>query len=200
MEVYGEALIITGAWIQTMGAGVASIGNTIIANNDENSETVGGELYVVGNAIEATGNTIQAVGRSKLPLKNDNEVLGTMGTWFQAAGNIANVVGGSQALTGGKNDGLEVDVLGDVIQSNGAAFEAISSSFSNSAYSDLITTGQTLQSLSVAIEAIGLLYIKRGDVKLGQQIVALGSYGQTAGAALDAIGFTKDFNNKEKFT
>ncbi|MDQ0483221.1 DUF6944 family repetitive protein [Guptibacillus hwajinpoensis] len=197
MEVYGEALIITGAWIQTIGAGVAAIGNTIIANNEEDSETVGGELYVLGNAIEATGNTLQAVGRSKLPLSSDHEVLGTMGTWFQAAGNIANVVGGSQALTGGGNDGLEIDVLGDVIQSAGAAFEATSSRFSNSAYADLITTGQTLQSLSVAIEAIGLLYIKRGDVKLGQQIVALGSYGQTAGAALDAIGFTKDFNSKE---
>lgn len=198
MEVYGEALIITGAWIQTIGAGVASIGNTIIVTNEETGEAVGGELYVIGNAIEATGNTLQAIGRTNLPLTGDYEVLGTMGAWFQAAGNVANVVGGSQALESGnnENEGLEIDVLGNVIQSTGAAFEATSSSYSNSAYADLITTGQTLQSLSVAIEAIGLLYIKRGNVKLGQQIVALGSYGQTAGAALDAIGFTKDFNSK----
>ncbi|TKD71360.1 DUF6944 family repetitive protein [Pseudalkalibacillus hwajinpoensis] len=198
MDVNGEQLIITGAWIQTIGAGVASIGNTLIATENEDSENVGGELYVLGNAIEATGNAIKAIGRTNnLTKNNEDETLGTMGAWFQAAGNLTNVIGGSEALTGKKEEGLKIDILGDVVQSTGAAFEATISSISDSAYAGLITTGQRIQSFAVAIEAIGLLYIKRGKVKLGQQIVAIGSYGQTAGAALAAIGFTKRFNIKE---
>lgn len=194
MDVYGEQLIITGAWIQTIGAGVASIGNTFIATAEENSETAGGELYVLGNGIEATGNAIKAIGRTNLPLDNEDETFGTMGAWFQAAGNVANVVGGSQALTGKRDEGLNIDILGDVFQSTGAAFEATISSLSHTAYTEWIAIGQSIQSFAVAIEAIGLLYIKKGKVKFGQQIVALGSYGQTAGAAIAAIGLTKKFN------
>ncbi|WLR60042.1 hypothetical protein LC071_01190 [Pseudalkalibacillus hwajinpoensis] len=194
MEVYGEFLILSGAWIQTIGAAIASIGNTIVAANEADSlmEDIGGDLYVIGNGVEATGNSLQAIGRSSLT-SNENETFGTLGAWLQSAGNISNVLGGSGILTGTDEEALNIDIMGDVIQSAGAAFEAKSSSISEAFYAELITTGQTIQSFAVAIEAIGLLYVKNGNKKMGQQILTIGSYGQTAGAAIAAIGFTKEY-------
>ncbi|MDO6656810.1 hypothetical protein [Anaerobacillus sp. 1_MG-2023] len=194
MEVYGEFLILSGAWIQTIGAAIASIGNTIVAANEADSlmENIGGDLYVIGNSVEATGNSLQAIGRSSLT-SNENETFGTLGAWLQSAGNIANVLGGSGIVMGTNEEALNIDIMGDIIQSAGAAFEAKSSSISEAFYAELITTGQTIQSFAVAIEAIGLLYVKNGNKKMGQQILAIGSYGQTAGAAIAAIGFTKEF-------
>ncbi len=195
LEVYGEFLILSGAWIQTLGAAIASIGNTIVASNEADSvmEDVGGDLYVIGNSVEATGNALQAIGRSSLT-SNENETFGTLGAWLQSAGNIANVLGGSGIVTGTDEEALNIDIIGDVIQSAGAAFEAKSSSKSEASYSKLIATGQTIQSFAVAIEAIGLLYVKNGNKKMGHQILAIGSYGQTAGAAIAAIGFTKEYH------
>lgn len=192
--MYGEFLILSGAWIQTIGAAIASIGNTIVAANEADSlmEDIGGDLYVIGNGVEATGNSLQAIGRSSLT-SNENETFGTLGAWLQSAGNIANVLGGSGIVTGTDEEALNIDIMGDVIQSAGAAFEAKSSSISEAFYAELITTGQTIQSFAVAIEAIGLLYVKNGNKKMGQQILAIGSYGQTAGAAIAAIGFTKEY-------
>lgn len=192
--MYGEFLILSGAWIQTIGAAIASIGNTIVAANEADSlmEDIGGDLYVIGNGVEATGNSLQAIGRSSLT-SNENETFGTLGAWLQSAGNIANVLGGSGILTGTDEEALNIDIMGDVIQSAGAAFEAKSSSISEAFYAELITTGQTIQSFAVAIEAIGLLYVKNGNKKMGQQILTIGSYGQTAGAAIAAIGFTKEY-------
>ncbi|WP_371017589.1 DUF6944 family repetitive protein [Pseudalkalibacillus sp. JSM 102089] len=192
--MYGEFLILSGAWIQTIGAAIASIGNTIVAANEADSlmENIGGDLYVIGNSVEATGNSLQAIGRSSLT-SNENETFGTLGAWLQSAGNIANVLGGSGIVMGTNEEALNIDIMGDIIQSAGAAFEAKSSSISEAFYAELITTGQTIQSFAVAIEAIGLLYVKNGNKKMGQQILAIGSYGQTAGAAIAAIGFTKEF-------
>ncbi|MGG1687794.1 DUF6944 family repetitive protein [Pseudalkalibacillus sp. NRS-1564] len=192
--MYGEFLILSGAWIQTIGAAIASIGNTIVAANEADSlmEDIGGDLYVIGNGVEATGNSLQAIGRSSLT-SNENETFGTLGAWLQSAGNIANVLGGSGIVTGTDEEALNIDIMGDIIQSAGAAFEAKSSSISEAFYAELITTGQTIQSFAIAIEAIGLLYVKNGNKKMGQQILAIGSYGQTAGAAIAAIGFTKEY-------
>ncbi|WP_408962620.1 DUF6944 family repetitive protein [Guptibacillus hwajinpoensis] len=192
--MYGEFLILSGAWIQTIGAAIASIGNTIVASNEADSlmEDIGGDLYVIGNGVEATGNSLQAIGRSSLT-SNENETFGTLGAWLQSAGNIANVLGGSGIVTGTDEEALNIDIMGDIIQSAGAAFEAKSSSISEAFYAELITTGQTIQSFAIAIEAIGLLYVKNGNKKMGQQILAIGSYGQTAGAAIAAIGFTKEY-------
>ncbi|MCA0987493.1 DUF6944 family repetitive protein [Guptibacillus algicola] len=195
MEVYGELYVITGAWLQTIGASVTAIGNTIAAsvNDDEEDEKVSSELYILGNAVEATGNSLQAIGQTRIQ-KSEDETIGIIGDWLQAAGNIANVVGGSTVLNGNVEEGLNVDIIGDVIQSIGAAFEAQSSSLRDSDYAALITSGQRIQSVSVAIEAIGLVYVKKGKDKLGEQLIAVGSYGQTAGAALSAIGLTKEYH------
>lgn len=193
MEVYGNQLVIAGAWIQTLGAGVAAIGNTIDAAHIDCTfrEEIGDELYVLGNAIEATGNSIQAIGQTSLP-GSEEETPGILGSWFQAAGNLANVVGGSLVLSG-ESSGFDIDLIGDVTQSIGAAFEAQNTRKQVSEYALLIATGQRIQSLAVAIEAIGILFIKRGKEELGKQVIALGSYGQTAGAALSAIGVTKEY-------
>ncbi|WP_270181342.1 DUF6944 family repetitive protein [Alkalihalobacillus sp. CinArs1] len=199
MEGNGEGLIVSGAWIQTIGAAVAAIGNTIAAmDRSEEDERVSSELYILGNAVEATGNSLQAVGQTKIQ-ESEEETLGIVGDWFQAAGNIANVVGGTIVLNDDVEEGLSIDILGDVIQSIGASFEAHSSSLLDSDYAALIAAGQRVQSISVAIEAIGLVYIMKGKDKVGQQLIAIGSYGQTAGAALSAIGYTKEYNRPRLF-
>ncbi|WP_420541717.1 DUF6944 family repetitive protein [Guptibacillus spartinae] len=196
--MYGDLIVLTGAWIQALGAGVASIGDTIVAIEEKGTvaEDVGGDLYVIGNAIEATGNALQAVGRESLAENTLEQSLGVLGSWLQAAGNLSNVIGGAQALSLDEEEGLTIDIIGDVIQTIGAGFEAQGSSLSDSPYAVTITTGQTIQTYALAIETIGLLYIKKKRIRLGEQILALGSYGQTAGSLLEAIAYTKEFQMK----
>ncbi|MGB8000153.1 MAG: hypothetical protein WCF60_08720 [Anaerobacillus sp.] len=198
MEVYNDLIILSGAWIQAIGAGVASIGDTIVAIEAKGTvaEDIGGDLYAIGNAIEATGNSLQAVGRANLQGDSQEKTLGILGSWLQAAGNISNVIGGSQALSLDDEEGLNIDIIGDVIQTIGAGFEAQGSSLSQSTYARLITKGQTIQTYALSIETIGLLYIKKKRVRLGEQILAMGSYAQTAGSVLEAIGYTKEFKLK----
>ena len=198
LEVYADLIILSGAWIQAIGAGIASIGDTIVAIEEKGTiaEDVGGDLYVIGNAIEATGNSLQWVGRSKIPGDSQEKTLGIMGSWLQAAGNISNVIGGSQALSLDEEEGLNIDIIGDIIQTIGAGIEAEGSSLSQSAYAKLIANGQLIQTYALSIETIGLLYIKKKRVRLGEQILAMGSYAQTAGSLLEAIGYTKEFKMK----
>ena len=198
MEVYGDLIVVSGAWIQALGAAVASIGDTIVAIKEKGTveEEIGGELYVIGNAIEATGNALQAVGRESLPENAPEKNLGILGSWLQSVGNITNVVGGSQALSLDEEEGLNLDILGDVIQTIGAGFEAKGSSLSQSPFAKAITKGQTIQTYALTIETIGLFYIKTKRVRLGEQILAVGSYAQTAGSLLEAIGYTKEFQLK----
>ncbi|MGA9288417.1 MAG: hypothetical protein WBV93_08670 [Anaerobacillus sp.] len=198
MEVYSDLIILSGAWIQAIGAGVASIGDTIVAIEEKGTvaEDMGGDLYAIGNAIEATGNSLQAVGRANLQGDSQEKTLGILGSWLQAAGNISNVIGGSQALSLDDEEGLNIDIIGDVIQTIGAGFEAQGSSLSQSAYARLITNGQIIQTYALSIETIGLLYIKNKRVRLGEQVLAMGSYAQTAGSVLEAIGYTKEFKLK----
>ncbi|WP_373560778.1 DUF6944 family repetitive protein [Bacillus sp. es.036] len=196
--MYSDSIILIGAWIQVLGAGIVSIGNTLVAleKKGELIDEVGGDLYAIGNAIEATGDSLQAIGRTNLSRGKQEEMLGILGSWLQAAGNASNVVGGSQALSLDQDEGLSIDIIGGVVQTIGAGFEAQGSSLSQSAYARLITTGLTIQTYALSIETIGLLFIKRKRVKLGEKILALGSYAQTAGAIIAAIGYSKEFQIK----
>lgn len=198
MEVYGDSIILIGAWIQVLGAGIVSIGNTLVAMGEEGEliDEVGGDLYAIGNAIEATGDSLQAIGRTNLSGGKQEEMLGILGSWLQAAGNASNVVGGAQAISLDENEGLTIDIIGGLVQTIGAGFEAQGSSLSQSAYARLITTGLTIQTYALSIETIGLLFIKRKRIKLGEKILALGSYAQTAGTIITAIGYSKEFQMK----
>ncbi|MYL64116.1 hypothetical protein GLW07_12210 [Bacillus hwajinpoensis] len=198
MEVYSYSIILIGAWIQVLGAGIVSIGNTLVALEEKGEliDEVGGDLYAIGNAIEATGDSLQAIGRTNLSSGKQEEMLGVLGSWLQAAGNASNVLGGSQALSLDEDEGLSIDIIGGVVQTIGAGFEAQGSSLSKSAYASLITTGLTIQTYALSIETIGLLFIKRKRIKLGEKILALGSYAQTAGAIIAAIGYSKEFQIK----
>ncbi|WP_425589664.1 DUF6944 family repetitive protein [Guptibacillus hwajinpoensis] len=196
--MYGDSIILIGAWIQVLGAGIVSIGNTLVAMGEEGEliDEVGGDLYAIGNAIEATGDSLQAIGRTNLSGGKQEEMLGILGSWLQAAGNASNVVGGAQAISLDENEGLTIDIIGGLVQTIGAGFEAQGSSLSQSAYARLITTGLTIQTYALSIETIGLLFIKRKRIKLGEKILALGSYAQTAGTIIAAIGYSKEFQIK----
>ncbi len=196
--MYGDSIILIGAWIQVLGAGIVSIGNTLVAMAEKGEliDEVGGDLYAIGNAIEATGDSLQAIGRTNLSVGKQEEMLGILGSWLQTAGNASNVVGGAQAISLDEDEGLTIDIIGGVVQTIGAGFEAQGSSLSQSAYARLITTGLTIQTYALSIETIGLLFIKRKRIQLGEKILALGSYAQTAGTIIAAIGYSKEYQIK----
>lgn len=185
MAAYEELLEITGAWIQSAGTAIAAIGETMVAG--EQAEYVTGErLVVIGNGIEATGNSLQAIALSS----NVTRTFSTLGSWLQAAGNTTNAVAGIVLLYGDEKAGLKLDILGDSVQSAGAAFEA---NFVDGSlpFAGAIIIGEYLVSLGAALEAIGAYYILKEKKKLGDGIQAFGSYLQFAGATTIASALTK---------
>ncbi|KUP09676.1 hypothetical protein Q73_02005 [Bacillus coahuilensis m2-6] len=187
-------LDILGAWIQSTGTTVAAIGETIIVKgDDEESAKKGLTLVALGNGIEATGNSLQAVAREKILQPSEGKTLGIFGTWLQAAGNITNVVAANQLIQG-MEEGLRLDILGDIFQSFGAASEAVAYTLEEETpYTPLLIGGNTFLSIGAFLEAVGEIYILNDQVELGDQLVAFGSYVETAGATIAALGLTKNF-------
>ncbi|WP_335869554.1 DUF6944 family repetitive protein [Bacillus sp. 2205SS5-2] len=197
MEVYGDLLLVTGGWIQTFGTVVSASGETLIAKEEgESIEKLALKLVLLGNGMEAFGNSLQAIGLQKGRDVSQGKSLGILGSWLQAAGNSTNVVAAGLQINDLEEDGLKLDILGDSIQSIGAAFEAVSASMSDSEFAQIQAYGNTLLSLGAAIEGIGETFVLRKQKKIGEQIQALGSYAEAAGATLSAIALTKEFENK----
>lgn len=199
MEAYSELLEITGGWIQVLGSGISSIGETIIVGEeDSDADIVGNKLLIIGNGVEATGNSLQAIGRSKSDSNGEGRTIDILGTWMQAVGNSANVASAVLELKGEEEEEevVKLDLVGDILQSIGATFEAVSSCMSDSEFAQLATTGNSLQALGAAIEAIGAIYLLKNKKKQGEQIQALGSYAQTTGATMVALASTKEYEVK----
>ncbi|MBS2968769.1 hypothetical protein J9317_08370 [Metabacillus sp. KIGAM252] len=185
MAAYEVLLEITGAWIQSAGTAIAAIGETMVAG-EEAGYVTGERLVVIGNGIEATGNSLQAIALSS----NVTRTFSSLGSWLQAAGNTTNAVAGIVILYGDEKAGLKLDILGDSVQSAGAAFEA---NFVDGSLplAGAIITGEYLVSLGAALEAIGAYYILKGKKKHGDAIQAFGSYLQFAGVTTVAGALTK---------
>ncbi|WP_175986916.1 DUF6944 family repetitive protein [Bacillus sp. Marseille-Q1617] len=189
----GELMILTGAWIQVLGTVIAAIGETILVKE----EHAGFRLVSIGNGFEAAGNSLQAAGAEKASDGSEGERLRITGDWFQAAGNVTNVRAAELQFSGEEIEGLSLDVIGDSVQSIGAAFEAYGASIGDASFKKLLTTGNTIQSLGAALEAIGETYVLKGERALGLQITAFGSYAQAAGATIAAVALTKEHGGGE---
>ncbi|NMH70802.1 hypothetical protein HF072_18655 [Bacillus sp. RO3] len=195
MEVFDRLILITGAWTQVIGTVIAAIGETVIIQEERNKQEqpIGFRLVSIGNGIEATGNALQGVGAEKLSDGSFEETIRVIGDWIQASGNATNVVAAELQFAGRELEGLNLDVLGDTVQSIGAGLEAYGATLETREFSDLLAAGNTLQSLGAAIEAIGEVYILKEKKDIGLQITAFGSYAQAAGATIAAIALTKQF-------
>jgi hypothetical protein len=188
--VNGELILLTGAWIQVLGTVIAAIGETILVNE----EHAGFRLVSIGNGFEAAGNSLQAVGAEKVSDGSEAERFRITGDWIQAAGNLTNVKAAELQFSEEEIEGLNLDVIGDSVQSVGAALEAYGACIGNARFKKLLTTGNTIQSLGAALEAIGETFILREERELGLQISAFGSYAQAAGAAMAAVALTKEYD------
>ncbi|WP_338781670.1 hypothetical protein [Metabacillus sp. FJAT-52054] len=187
MAAYVVILEITGAWIQTAGTAIAAIGETLVAGEEPGYNT-GEKLVVIGNGVEAAGNALQAIALSS----DLNRTMSSLGAWLQAAGNTANAAAGIIILNGDEKAGLMLDILGDSIQSAGAAIEA---NFVDGSlpFAGAIVIGEYLISLGAALEAIGAYYLLKGKKVSGDAIQAFASYLEFAGAGTIAAALTKGF-------
>jgi hypothetical protein len=181
-------MILTGAWIQVLGTVIAAIGETILVKE----EHVGFRLVSLGNGIEAAGNSLQAVWAEKVSVVSEGERLRITGGWIQAAGNLTNVRAAELQFSGEEIEGLHLDVIGDSVQSIGAALEAYGASIGNATFKNQLTAGNTIQSLGAVLEAIGETYILKEEREIGLEITAFGSYAQAAGAVIAAVALTKE--------
>jgi hypothetical protein len=186
-------MILTGAWIQVLGTVIAAIGETVLVKE----EHAGFRLVSLGNGFEAAGNSLQAAGGEKVSSGSDGERFRITGAWIQAAGNLTNVRAAELQFSGEEIEGLNLDVIGDSVQSIGAELEAYGASIGNARFKKLLTAGNTIQSLGAALEAIGETYILNGERELGLQITAFGSYAQATGAAIAAVALTKEHGGGE---
>jgi hypothetical protein len=186
-------MILTGAWIQVLGTVIAAIGETILVKE----EHVGFRLVSLGNGIEAAGNSLQAVWAEKVSVVSEGERLRITGGWIQAAGNLTNVRAAELQFSGEEIEGLHLDVIGDSVQSIGAALEAYGASIGNATFKNQLTAGNTIQSLGAVLEAIGETYILKEEREIGLEITAFGSYAQAAGAVIAAVALTKEHGGGE---
>lgn len=192
-------LELAGVWIQAAGTAISAIGNTIILKEKTIiAEEVGTKLVIYGNGLEATGNSFQAIATSKEFENTDGQSLSILGSWFQAGGNMTNVVAGTLSLKGLDREGNELDIIGDSLQSIGALFEAYAETLSKEEFSQLKLTGLSLQSAGALLEAVGVVYVLKGKEEVGEQIETFGSYAQTAGATIAAIATTKQYEYDSK--
>lgn len=185
MAAYEAFLEITGAWIQTAGTAIAAAGETLLLGEDPGFET-GEKLVVIGNGVEAAGNALQAIALSS----EANRTMSSLGSWLQAAGNTTNAVAGMIILAGDETAGLKLDILGDSVQSAGAAIEA---TFVDGSlpFAESIVIGEYILSLGAALEAIGAYYLLTGKRMSGNALQAFGSYLEFAGAGIVAAALTK---------
>jgi hypothetical protein len=189
--VKGELILLTGVWFQVMGTAIAAIGETILIKEEHE----GYRLVSIGNGYEAAGNSLQAIGAEMLSGGEEGERLRMTGDWIQAAGNLTNVKAAELQFSGEELEGLNLDLVGDSVQSIGAALEAYGASIGNTRFKKLLTAGNTIQSLGAGIEAIGETFILKGEREAGLQITAFGSYAQAAGATLAAVALTKEYGD-----
>ncbi|MGM0852365.1 MAG: DUF6944 family repetitive protein [Bacillota bacterium] len=187
-------ILVTGAWTQVIGTVIAAIGETMVIQEKRNSqEPLGFRLVSIGNGFEAAGNALLGVGAEKLSDGSFGETLRVIGGWIQASGNVTNVAAAELQFAGREEEGLNLDIFGDTVQSVGAGLEAFGATLSTREFSDLLAAGNSLQSLGAALEAIGEVYILKEMEDIGLQITAFGSYAQAAGATIAAIALTKQF-------
>lgn len=172
---------LSGNWLLTIGAIIVAIA--------ESRELVG--LNQVNNKLISTGEAVEALGTSLISMTETDDPINFFGYWTNTAGAATTSVAAylqdmEDEMV--QEDGLNLEVLGEGLQSIGASI---------SSYADLrmgnerSAIGNGIQGLGSAVETIGAVFeIRKKPV--GQLLAAIGAIIVAIGSKFGAIVTTKE--------
>lgn len=188
---------IIGAWIDATGTVVASLGispfftdidfdGTFLGSkliNKQEAEDLVTYLGQWGNILQASGNGIEVLG-------NDSS-LGRIGNEIGASGNLAVLYSLQPDLL--KNDVYKFIIIGNILQGYGAYLAGVSELDDPTSNAVLLSAyGNFTQTLGNSLQAYGGYELLQGFTVSGNIYIFIGSWIQTAGAIVAAIGTTLD--------
>lgn len=179
IDVFGAWLIVAGTLLNASGETIALAG----------SERAALKATGAGNAVEASGNALQAAVRTGEPQNR----LSAFGAWVQAAGNSANAAARVPLLSDDLREGYQLDVIGNTVQSIGAAAEAIAaSSARDRLFKEQLTAGYLLIAGGAVIDAVSGVYFLKERSEKGRALGWFGGYLQATGALLAADALSSE--------
>ncbi|MCD8510443.1 MAG: hypothetical protein LRY73_11645 [Bacillus sp. (in: Bacteria)] len=182
-----DTLDLIGNWVEHIGATIAAIGETeqLAGNMD-----LGLQIGSFGNAVQGIGNAFQA-------LANEEDTGVNVGNWLQAAGTSANSLAEYKMLhnTTTTEDAGKLEIIGDSLQSAGSMLASIGRLDD----APRLVLGNVIQSIGAAMEGIGVYISLVSDEQRGQLIETIGGWLQSIGTAYQAIGATRNYLNRDTF-
>ncbi|MGG4489153.1 DUF6944 family repetitive protein [Metabacillus idriensis] len=186
MKETEKELDIVGAWLIVAGTLINAAGESL---NLTGHEKLSYKLTGPGNGIEAAGNSLQSIARAGRPEKKAS----VFGSLLQAAGNSANAASRVFLLNDQKRDGHYIDVIGNAVQTLGAAAEALDASAQkNLTEHKQLTAGYLLLAGGAAVDGISGIYFLKKIPEKGRALSWFGGYLQAVGALLAADAITSD--------
>ncbi|MCU7196963.1 DUF6944 family repetitive protein [Turicibacter sanguinis] len=186
---------IVGAWIDATGTVVASLGispfftdidfdGTFLGSNfltEEEAQNLVTDLGQWGNILQASGNGIEALGNDSL--------LGTIGNEIGASGNLAVLYSLQSELE--KDEVYQLIIVGNLLQGYGAYLAGISELKESNNPTELLSAyGNFTQTFGNSLQAYGGYELLQGFKIRGNIYIFIGSWIQTFGAIVAAIGTT----------
>lgn len=171
-----EHLIVTGSWLDVIGLILSAIGAT---KEIKRESDLAKQMIIVGEGIQAIGASLIAIG-----VEDADQA---RGSWIEAAGAGTTSYGVAVQKAGNTQSGIRIEILGDTLQSLGAALSAAAED------NRILVAASKIVSAGAALEAIGAVYSLHGKEEKGKRINALGSWIQTLGGTISAIVVTKEF-------
>lgn len=186
---------IIGAWVDATGTVVASLGispfftdidfdGTFLGSsllNKEDAQDLVTYLGQWGNILQASGNGIEALGNDSL--------LGSIGNEIGASGNLAVLYSLQSDLE--KDTIYQLIIVGNLLQGYGAYLVGISELKDEINHAVLLSAyGNFTQTLGNSLQAYGGYELLRGSTVSGNIYIFIGSWIQTFGAIVAAIGTT----------
>ena len=173
---------IVGAWIDATGTVVASLGiSPFFTDIDFDGTYLVTDLGQWGNILQASGNGIEALGNDSL--------LGTIGNEIGASGNLAVLYSLQSELE--KDEVYQLIIVGNLLQGYGAYLAGISELKESNNPTELLSAyGNFTQTFGNSLQAYGGYELLQGFKIRGNIYIFIGSWIQTFGAIVAAIGAT----------
>ncbi|QFT90356.1 hypothetical protein FIU87_17080 [Bacillus sp. THAF10] len=179
-EDVGKSLV--GSWVQALGTILAAVGSTPSLVEQEELER---DFGLVGNVLQATGNGLEVDSQ-------EDWDFGSYGGIIQATGNLTVTTAYIKDVS--EVTEIKLFITGNLLQALGAvtALESVEEAYE--------VVGFYLQAIGNSLQALGdsrrlkiddTIFMSNPDV-----IVAVGSWIQTIGTILLALGKTYEWTNK----
>lgn len=185
LEMTDDEKLLIGAWLDAVGTIISAYGElrALAGFNNINSKLV------------AIGEGLQAIGTLLVGTVTTDDPLNFAGNWIDGVGAGVAGVGAYMQYLDPENgdDGVLLEVIGDVFQSMGAA---ISSYADRLAGEEGYAVGNAIQALGAGLEAVGGAYELNDREEEGQSITTIGAIIQAIGSNLNAILLTKELREE----